>query len=68
MIPMARRVPVILIKTTDQNIWVRQPLLATDLFKVEVEPQQYHAEINREGDEMIISFQLAPACEKQEQI
>ena len=30
--PKARRVPVILINTTDQNIWVRQPLLDTELF------------------------------------
>ena len=36
--PKARRVPVILINTTDQNIWVRQPLLAAELFEVEVEP------------------------------
>ena len=44
--PKARRVPVILINITDQNIWVRQPLLATELFEVEVEPQQYYSETN----------------------
>ena len=35
--PMARRVQVILINTMDQNIWVRQPLLAAELFELEVE-------------------------------
>ena len=34
----ARKVPVILINDTDQNIWVRQTLLATELFEVEAEP------------------------------
>ena len=36
--PKPRTVQVILINTTDQNIWVRQPLLAAELCKVEVEP------------------------------
>ena len=30
--PKARRVPVILINITDQNIWVRKPFLAKELF------------------------------------
>ena len=64
----AKRVPVILINTTDQNIWVRQPLLATELFEVEVEPQQYHIEFNHEGDEITISFLPAPPHEGQEQV
>ena len=53
----ARRVPISLINTIDQNIWIRQALLATELFEVEVESQQYCAEMNQEGDEVIISFQ-----------
>ena len=66
--PKAKRVPVILINTTDQNIWVRQPLLATELFEVEVEPQQYCTEFNHKGDEIIISFMPAPPHEEQEQV
>ena len=64
----ARRIPVNLINTTDQNIWVRQPLLAAELFEVEAEPQQYHPEFNSEGDEMTISFLSAPPHEGQEQV
>ena len=64
----ARRVPVILINTTDQNIWVRQPLLATELFEAEVEPQQYSTEINCEEDEITTSFLPAPPHEGQEQV
>ena len=64
--PKARKVPVILINTTDQNIWVKQPLLAAELFEVEVEPQQCHTEFNHEGDEITVSFLLAPPHEGQE--
>ena len=64
----AGRVPLILIDITDQNIWVRQPLLATELFKVEVELQQYHTELSYEGDEITISFLLAPLHQGQEQV
>ena len=39
VMPKARWVPVILRNTTDQNIWVRQPFLPTELFEVEVESQ-----------------------------
>ena len=59
---------MILINITVQNIWVMQPFLATELFKVEVEPQQYHTEFNHEGDEITISFLLAPPHEGQEQV
>ena len=41
MAPKARRVQVILINTTDQNIWVRQPLLATELYEAEVKSQSF---------------------------
>ena len=64
----ARKVPVFLINTTEQNIWVRQPLLATELFEVEVEPQQYHTEFNHEGDEITFSFLPVPPHEGQEQV
>ena len=66
--PKASRVPVILINTTDQNIWVRQTLLVAELFQAEVEPQQYHTEFNHEGNEITISFLLAHPHEGQEQV
>ena len=59
---------MILINTTDQNIWVRQPLLAKELFKVEVESQGYCTECNHERDEIIISFLPVLPCEGQEQV
>ena len=39
----ARRVPVILVNTNRQNVWIRQPLLAAELFSADevekIEPQ-----------------------------
>ena len=59
---------MILINITNQNIPVMQPFLATEPFEVEVEPQQYHTELNHEGDDITISFLLAPPHEGQEQV
>ena len=59
---------MILINTTDQNIWIRQPLLATELFEVEMKSQQNHAEMDSEGDEIIMSYQPVPPHEKQDQV
>ena len=64
----ARKVPVILINTTDQNIWVRQPLLAAEIFEAEAEPQQYCTEFNHKGDEVTVSFLPVPPHEGQEQV
>ena len=59
---------MIQINTADQNIWVREPLLAAELFEVKVKPQWYCTEFDHEGDKIIISFRLAPPCEGQEQV
>ena len=50
---------VILINTTSRNIWIRQPLLSADIYGVELHPCQYHANLNREGNDIKINFQLA---------
>ena len=43
-------------------------MLATELFEVEVETQQYCTEFNCEGDEITISSLLATPHEGQEQV
>ena len=47
--PKVKRVSVILIKATDHYIWIRQPLLAVEIFEVEVEPEQCHTVVEQEG-------------------
>ena len=53
----ARSVPVILVNTNRQNVWIWQPLLAAELFSVdEVEKIEHRADMERQGDNIQISF------------
>ena len=52
----SRSVPVILINTTKQNVWLRQPLLAAELYTVEYHPVEHRADIEVEGDVANVSF------------
>ena len=52
----SRSVPVILINTTKQNVWLWQPLLATELYDAEYHPIEHQADIEVEGDVANISF------------
>ena len=57
--PKAGRMSVILVNTTSRNIWIRQPLLAADFYEVELHLLKYPANLNREGNDIKINFQLA---------
>ena len=59
-IPKARTIPVIIINTNQYNVWVRQPLLAAELFNVECNEIDYRATLNREGDNISVGFQPVP--------
>ena len=49
--------PVILINTNRQNVWIWQPLLAAELFSAdEVEKIEHRATMKRQGDNIQISF------------
>ena len=49
--------PVILINTNQQNVWIWQPLLATELFSTDqVEEIEHRADMERWGDNIQISF------------
>ena len=52
----SRSVPVILINTIKQNVWLRQPLLATELYTVEYHPVEHQADIEVEGEVAKVSF------------
>ena len=52
----SRSVPVILINTNKQNVWLRQPLLATELYTAEYHPIEHWADIEVEGDVAKVSF------------
>ena len=52
----SRSVPVILINTTKQNVWLQQPLLAAKLYTVEYHPVEHWADIEVEGEVAKVSF------------
>ena len=55
--PKAGQVVVILINTTSRNIWIHQPLLATEIFEVDLHPWQYQSILYREGNTIKVGFQ-----------
>ena len=57
--PKSGRMSVILVNSTSRNIWIRQPLLAADIYEVELHPWLCHANLNREGNDIEINFQIA---------
>ena len=52
----SRSMPVILINTTKQNVWLWQPLLAAELYPVEYHPVEYWADMKVKGDVVNVSF------------
>ena len=52
----SRSVPVILINTTKQNVWLRQPLLAAELYTAEYHPIEHWVDIEVEADVANVSF------------
>ena len=53
----ARSVPVILVNSNQQNVWIQQPLLAAELFGTDqVEEIEHRADMEREGDNIQTSF------------
>ena len=51
------QVVVILINTTDRSIQIFEPLLAADMYEVELYPCQYYSILHREGNSIKIGFQ-----------
>ena len=58
--PKARTIPVIIINTNRYNVWIRQPLLADELFDMECDEIEYRANMNWEGNNISVGFQPVP--------
>ena len=52
----SRSVPVILINTNKQNVWLQDPLLAAELYTAEYHPVEHQADIEVKGDVAKVSF------------
>ena len=59
-ISKASIIPVIIINTNRYNVWIRQPLLAAELFDAECNEIDYRVTLNLEGDNISVGFQPVP--------
>ena len=62
------KVPVILVNTNSYNIWIWQPLLATNVMEVESCPWDYQTVLSCDGKDVNVSFCPVPTPEVQEEI
>ena len=56
-IPKARSIPVLLINTNRYNVWIRQPLLAAELFNAECNEIKYRANMSWDDNNILVGFQ-----------
>ena len=56
----SRLIPMILINTNSYNVWIRQPLLAAELYDVDYYPWEYETTVNHEEDSDTIKFGFQP--------
>ena len=57
----ARSIPVILINTTKQNVWIQQPMLAAGLFTIDqIDQTEHRASMESKGDNINILFLSVP--------
>ena len=59
-ITKARAIPIIIIHTNKYNVWVRQPLLAAELYDAECDQIEYMATMNQEEENIKIEFHPVP--------
>ena len=64
----SKKVPVAIVNTNSYNVWIHQPLLATDNVEVESFPWDYQSMMSRDGDNIKVSFCPAPSPEVQAEI
>ena len=56
----ARTIPVIIINTNRYNVWIREPLLAAELFDVECDEIEYKANMYWVDNNISVGFQPVP--------
>ena len=64
----SKKVPIILANTNSYNVWIRQPLLATNVVEVESCPWDYQTILSCDGKGISVSFCPVPTLEVQEEI
>ena len=63
-----KKVPVAIVNTNSYNVWICQPLLATDIVEVETCLWDYQSMMSCDGDNIKVSFCPPPSPEVQAEI
>ena len=61
--PRGKTVPVILMNQNNNNIWIKQPLLAAEIYAVDHLPWDYRVEFQHHGDKIEVAFQPLPPAD-----
>ena len=64
----SKKLPIILANTNSYNIWIQQPLSATNVVEVESCPWDYQTILSHDGKDVSVSFCPVPTLEVQEEI
>ena len=64
----SKKVPIILANTNSYNVWIQQPLLATNVVEVESCLWDYQTILFHDGKDISVSFCPVPTPEVQEDI
>ena len=68
--PKSKLVPIVLMNTNSYNVWIRQPLLAAELYDADYHPWEYETTVTQEEGSDTIKFgsQPVPTAELQAEI
>ena len=66
--PKSKKVSIIMVNTNSYNIWIWQPLLATNVVEVESCPWDYQTVLSCDDKDVSVSFCPVPTLEVQEEI
>ena len=61
--PKNRTIPIILINTRPENVWIKQQLLAAEIYQVDIHPLQYNTPMDQEGNTIKMRFQPISSVE-----
>ena len=64
----SKQVPVALLNTNSYNVWIRQPLLVSNIVEVEDYPWDYQPVMSHDGNHIKVSFCPIPSLDVQEEI
>ena len=60
--PINRPIPIVIIDTSSENTWIKQPQLAAEIFEVNFKPWQYNTLMDQEDNTIKMTLKLTPSA------